>query len=141
MRTTCSERFMRAAERERALHGADAGGVGVEAEVEVAREAGQALELLLGERRAHAGDHVGDAGLGEGQHVGVALDHVDAVLLARRRLGLVEAEQGLALVVERRLRRVEVLGLLVAQGAGAEARGVRPRSSPSGNMMRPRKRS
>ena len=54
-------------------------------------------------------------------HVGVALDHVDAVLLARRRLGLVEAEQGLALVVERRLRRVEVLGLLVAQRAGAEA--------------------
>ena len=110
-----------AAERQRALHGADAGGVGVEAEIDVAGEPRETAQLLLGEGRPHARHHVGDAGLGESHDVGVALDHVHAVFLARRRLGLVEAEQGLALVVERRLRRVEVLGLLVAERARAEA--------------------
>ncbi len=59
-----------------------------------------------------------------GHHVGVALDHDQATLPGDVLLGQVHAVEDLRLLVQRRLGRVEVLGLdpvVVEQPAGTEA--------------------
>ena len=57
-----------------AQRGGLAGRVGVEAEVEAARQPAKLLQLRLGERRPHRGDRRAEAGLVEREDVGVALD-------------------------------------------------------------------
>ena len=59
-----------------------AGGVAVEGEPEALREPAELAELLLGERRAHAGDDRLEPGLAQRDHVGVALDDAGAVSCA-----------------------------------------------------------
>ena len=72
-------------------------------------------ELRFGQRRAHRGDDVGVTGLMRAQRVHVAFDDDGLFRLADRVAGQVNAEQNMALVKERRLRRVEVLGFLAGQ--------------------------
>jgi hypothetical protein len=71
--------------------------------------------LVLGEAGAAAGHHVGDAGLMQADDVRVAFHQVAQLLLHDGALGMVDAVERAALVVEYALRTVEVLGeLLVA---------------------------
>ncbi len=96
------------------LHAADrcrlAGGIRVEAEIEVAREPAELLELRFGERRAHRSHGRAEPRLVQGQDVGVALDDDGPVLLRDRGAGAVEAVDDRALAKELPLRRVDVLG-------------------------------
>ena len=101
-----------------------AGRVGVEAEVEVAREPAELLELRLGERRPHRGDHGVEPGLVEREHVRVALDDERPLLLGDRGAGPVEAVDDRALAEHLALGRVHVLrgnGIVVAEPPRAEA--------------------
>src|SRR6185312_10483495 len=70
----------------------------------------QLADLLLGERGAHDPDGVADAGLVQGQYVGVALDEDHPARLGGGGPGQVDAEQDLALVVELAVGGVQVLG-------------------------------
>ena len=83
---------------------------------------------VLGAERGAAGrDRGRDAGQVAGHHVGVALDDDRAVLAGDLALGQVDAVEQLALLVDRRLGGVEVLGLdpvVVEQPARAEADDV-----------------
>ena len=64
---------------------------------------------------------MGDAGLGQRDHVHVALGQDERAPLARRALGAVEVVEQVALVEELGLGRVQVLGAGVAQRPAAEA--------------------
>ena len=102
-----------------------AGAVGVLAEQRLRRQAGDRVDLLLGQRRAHLGDGLGHAGLMERDHVGVALDDHHPPGLGRRGAGHVLPVDDLALVEDLAVGRVEVLRLLVRlHRARAEAEDV-----------------
>ncbi len=81
-------------------------------------------DVLAPERGTAGGHRRTHAGLVAGHHVGVALDHDRLAAPGDVPLGQVDPVQELALLVERRLRGVQVLGLdrvVVEQPAGAEA--------------------
>ena len=99
-------------------------GVAVEGERQLVREPPELPELLLGERRAHAGDDRLESGLPEGDHVGVPLDDDRAVVARDPGARLVEPVDDGALREELRLGRVHVLGLqriVLVQPARLEA--------------------
>ncbi len=80
------------------------------------------LDLAGGQRRTEAGDHVLEAGLVSGHHVGVALDDDGELLPPDRALGEVDPVQRPALVEEGGRRRVEVFrSFRVGHDAAAEA--------------------
>ena len=98
--------------------------VGVEAEVEAARQPLQLLQLALRQRGSHRSHDRLEPGLAQGDHVGVALDHDRALLLRDRRAGEIEAVEDRRLVEELTLRRVDVLApqrIVVVQLARLEA--------------------
>ncbi len=103
---------------------ADARRVPVKREVEALGEPPQRGDVLARERGAAGGDRVHHARLVQRDDVHVAFHHEHAVLggdgLARE----VHPVEQPALVVERRVARIEVLGLLVAQRAAGEAHHV-----------------
>ncbi len=70
---------------------------------------------------AQGGDGIGNAELGQGDDVHVTLDHQQAFELTIGLLGLVESVKLTALVKDGGLRRIQVLGLLVAEHAATEA--------------------
>ena len=98
-----------------------AGGVGVERQDEPARQRLQQADLRLGQRGPHRGDDVGVAALVGHQRVDVALDQHDLVGPLDRRRGDIDAVEDRALVEDRVLGAVEVLGHGGAQRAPAEA--------------------
>ena len=101
------------------------GGVGVLAEQHLRREPLERVELALGQRGAHRADRLGDPGLAQRDHVGVALDEHEPPGARRRRAREVGAVDERALVEQLGLRRVEVLGLVVGrQRPRAEAEHV-----------------
>ena len=110
------------------------GGVAVEGEdhlaaelLVVVQEAPQHPGVVVAEGGAAGGDGGGDAGEVAGHHVGVALDHDGLARAADVAAGEVDAVEHLALLVDRRLGGVEVLGLdpvVVEDPPGAEADGV-----------------
>ena len=106
-----------------ALGRALAGGVGVEGQHDPAGVALEQPHVVLGERRAARGHGPGHADAVEPDDVGVALAHHD--LVGRRDVGLgpVQPVQRLGLGVDRRLRRVLVLGRVVRAGQDATADG------------------
>ena len=83
--------------------------------------AGQEVGLRGRERGAHRRDGPREARALARDAVEVALDEEDGVLFSNHVARAVEAVQELALREARRLGRVQVLGLLVAEGAGSEA--------------------
>ena len=90
------------------------GGVAIEQEYDARREALQQLRLLLGERRAERRDDVLETARVQRDDVEVALDEDRGLLLADRMARLVDAEEHLALRVDRALGRVDVLGRRLA---------------------------
>ena len=121
---------------QRRFHGperrAASGGVAVEAQDRLRGHAPEQRDLFLGESGAERRDRLGKAGLRERDDVHVALDDEDLVLVVGGLAGVVGVEQNSALVEERGLRRVQVLGRCVrVQRATAEgddpALGVRDR--------------
>ena len=99
--------------------GLDAGGVAVVEDGDVRGVALDQPHLLHGEAGAAAGHGVGDPGLVQADHVGVALHQEAGVLLGDGLLGEVDAVERAALVVERALGAVEVLGALLVAAQGA----------------------
>ena len=95
--------------------------VRVQRQHDVLREALHELDLPFGDRRAHGCGHVPDAELVAADHVHVAFDDDQLVLVARRVARSVEAVHGAALVEERCLGCVQVFRLLLRlQRARAE---------------------
>ena len=111
---------VRQREVDQPLGGGEAGAVAVEGDDGLGRELPQRLELGLGDRGAERRDGVVDAGLGERDHVHVALGDDDRAALARRGPRRPDVVERAALVEERRVGRVQVLRLL--------PRGDRPRA-------------
>src|SRR5262249_49678091 len=89
----------------------------------VHEEAAQDSDVLAAEGRTAGGDGRGDTGEVAGHDVRVALDHDGPAALGDVLLGEVDAVEDLALAVDRRLGRVQVLRAVVGlvQLAGAEA--------------------
>ena len=98
-----------------------AGLVAVEAEQDVGHHAKQPLDVLLAGGGAEGRHRIAQALLRQCDHVHVAFHHHDLVKIAAVLAYLEQAVQLLALVEHRGFRRVEVLGLLVAQHAATEA--------------------
>jgi hypothetical protein len=94
--------------------------VAVETEHELARDAEQAIEVFGRGRRAERRDRPGDAGLREADHVHVAFHDQQPLDFPQRLPRLVEPVQLPALVEQRRLGRVQVLGLALVEDAAAE---------------------
>ena len=92
------------------FRGIGAGGVGIEVDDDLRGVAPQNRHLLLGEGRSAGGDHVLNAAQKDRDAVHLALDQQGKLKLADGGARLVEIEEDLALGVERRLRRVDVLG-------------------------------
>ena len=107
--TTLTSKPCRDGERHAAQRCGLARGVAVEREPEALRQPAELLQLLLGERRAHAGDDRLEPGLAQREHVGVALDDAGAILLRDRGARTVEPVDDPALVEQLGLARVHVL--------------------------------
>jgi hypothetical protein len=98
-----------------------AGLVRVVQQIDVARVSPDELRLILGEGGAHRCDGRFDSRADEAQDIEVSLDHEHALVAPRRLLGPVEPIEQTALAEDRRLRRVEVLGLPRAEQPATEA--------------------
>ena len=95
---------------DRAEGGPAPGRVAVEAEDRLGHHAPQQPHLILGQRRAEGCDGVREARLRQRDDVHVAFDDDHAALVVGRAAGAVGVVEDGALVEERRLRGVEVLG-------------------------------
>ncbi len=105
------------------FRGIGAGGVGIEVDDDLAGEALEQVDLVLGEGGAAGGKHVLDPGEIDGDAVHLAFNEDDEVVLADGLFGLIQIEEHLPLGIERSLRRVHVLwaGLVSGvEGAGCE---------------------
>src|SRR5262249_295738 len=112
------------AKSDRGARGGPPGGVPVVAEDDPFAEPPQLFRLLRRQGRSHRGDGFLDAGAHEREVVEIALDEYRTLLPPDRVARLGEAVEGPLLLEERRLGRVEVLGLLsFGEGAAAEADG------------------
>ena len=100
--------------------GVTAGLVAVEAEQHAGHQAEQALEVFFAGGGAEGGDGVAQALLGQGDDVHIAFDHHDLVEVAIALACLEQAVKLLPLVEHRGFRRVQVLGLVVAEHPAAE---------------------
>ena len=104
-----------------AIGGAHAGAVAVEAEHRLVRHLPDEAELVLGQRRAERRHRRGKAGADHGDDVDITLDHDDGRAVMRRLARGEDVVERAALVEERRLRRVEILGRnVLLQRAAAE---------------------
>src|SRR3989344_1065606 len=113
-----------AQQRQRAHRGAHrgflSGRVAVEAENGDGDHPPDQPELRLGQRGAERRDGVADPRLGEREDVHIAFDDDDPVRLPRGGGRLVEIVERAALVEQRRVGRIEIFGLAIAQYAAAE---------------------
>ena len=109
---------------EPAVGGPGAGLVGIEGEHDPVGEPAQQVEMVLPEGGSAGSHRDGQPCDVHGDHVGVSLDNHRLVRAHDLRLGPVEAVQEPRFVIDRRLRRVEVLGSVAFEPTGAEADGV-----------------
>src|SRR6266540_6260639 len=86
-----------------------AGGVAVEAEPHARRQPPELLQLSLGQRGSHRGDHWLDPSLAQREHVRVPLDDHRSLLLRDRGARPVESVQEVAFPKELALGRVHIL--------------------------------
>src|SRR5438128_168213 len=94
--------------------------VGVEEQYRLVAVALEEAELRRSEGRAQRGDRLGEAVLVGHEAIHVPFDQQRTVLCLDRGAREVGGVEQVAFGVERRLGRVEILGLLVAEGAAAE---------------------
>ncbi len=106
---------------ERLARGAPSRVVAVEAEHHRIGETEQQPQMVGGAGRAQGGDRLREAELGQRDHVHIALGHQAIAGLADRAAGLEQAVQLMALVEDRGLGRVQVLGLALVQHPAAKA--------------------
>ncbi len=123
-----SERLAGFQQRQRSLRrpagGPLARGIAIETQHRLVRHAPQQLDLAFGQRGAERRDRRADPGANQRDHIHIAFRHHDAALFARRRPCRRHVVEHLALVEERRIRRVEIFGLLVGlQRPRAESDG------------------
>src|SRR5579883_73751 len=105
----------------RLLGGIGARRVGIEIDDDVGRELPDRLHVLCGQRRTAGCHDGGEARGGHTDRIHVAFDQDDAVLLAHALFRPVQIVEHVALLIYRRFRRVQVLGLIVGgQRASAE---------------------
>ena len=78
------------------------------------------LELAFGQCGAERRDRLADPGLVDRDHVHIAFDHDQPPGRAAGRAGAIEVEERAALVEQRRIGRVEVFGLAIAEDPAAE---------------------
>ena len=83
----------------------------------------QPFELMLGHRGAERRHRLAETGLGEGDHVHIALDRNDPPGLACRGLGAIQIVERAPLVEERRLGGIEIFRLALADDAPAKGDG------------------
>jgi len=76
------------------------GGIGVERQDHVGGEALQQPELLFRQGRPHRGDHVGEAGLMQGNDVHVAFDQDNLLSRPNSLAGFIQAVEKCSLVEE-----------------------------------------
>src|SRR5580692_11265316 len=106
---------------ERAPGSLKACAVTVEAKDELAREAKNLVQVLLGGGGAERRYRVSDAGLMQAHHVHVAFDDEQPLEVRARLSRLVDAIELAAFVKQRRFGRVQVLGLALVDDAATEA--------------------
>ena len=105
---------------EAAHGGGRAGGIAVEEQHDLVGVALEHVAVVFGQGGARGGGHVLDAGLRQANQVHIALNHQHAVLAAHGVAGVGQPVEHPALVVARRLGRVEILRFLLGlEGAGA----------------------
>ncbi len=93
---------------QRPVGGLEAGTVAIKAEDGFGHGAPEDAELVLGQRRAERRHRLAEARPVQGDHVDIAFNRDQAVVLVRGLAGLVEIVEHFALVEDRRLGRVEV---------------------------------
>ena len=76
--------------------------------------------MRFGHRGAERRDRIGDPGLVERDHVHLPFDHDHPLRLAAGGCGMVEIEQGTALVEQGRVGRVQIFGLALAEDPGGK---------------------
>ena len=76
----------------------------------------QQPNLMVRQRRTRVGHHVLQTTLVHGNHVGITLDHIDAVLFDDSFLGLIDAVEFVVLMIDFRVRRVDILLLHTLRG-------------------------
>ena len=106
---------------QRLAGGAAAGAVAVKAENHRVGEAEQLLHMLGSAGGAQRGHGIGKAQLGQRHHVHIAFGHQGVAVLAQCAARFKQAVEFAALAEHRGLRRVQVLGFVVAQHAPAKA--------------------
>ena len=84
------------------------------------REAAEQLDLRLGKAGAATGHHVADSGARNRNGVHVAFDQHREIAAAQRFLRAIQVIQHVALRIDRRFGRIQILGHVVAQGAAPE---------------------
>ena len=89
----------------------DTGRVAVVQNGDIARKARHQLDLVLGERGARRGHHIGNAGLVQRNHVGITLHQIGHVFGNNLALGLKNAVKHVALAVYGRFGRINIFGL------------------------------
>ncbi len=109
---------------EAAQRGAGPGLVGVEGQHHPLGEPAKQIEVLLAERRSACGHGHRQSRPVQRDHVGVALDHHGFSPGDDAALGPVEAVEEAGLVIDRRLRRVQVLGPIALEKPRAEPDGI-----------------
>ena len=95
--------------------------VAVVAEDDARRAAQEQCGVVARKRRAERRDDVVNARLPRGNRVHIALDDNGIARAGDRAVGTIHAEEELSLVKDRRLRRVEVLRLGIAERTSAKA--------------------
>ena len=98
-----------------------AGGVAVEAEIDVVGLAHQQAHMLGGGGGAQRGHAVADAELGKGDDVHIAFHHQYPPRFLHGGSGFVEAVEIFAFVKQRGVGRIEVFGFGIVEHAAAEA--------------------
>ena len=106
---------------QRLAGGAAAGGIAVKAEDHRIGEPEQLLHMFVGAGRAERGHRVGEAQLGQRHHVHIALGDQRIAVLTQGAAGFKQAVELTPLAKHRGFRRVEVLGLFIAQHPPAKA--------------------
>ncbi len=100
--------------------------VAVETEDRLGRQAPKHFDLLLGPAPCRARDDLRESRLGQRDHIHIAFDDDDLAGLARGLLGEVHVVELAPFGEERRLRRVQIFRLLVAQHPSLQT----PRCAP-----------
>ena len=97
-----------------------AGLIAVKTEEHILCEAEQAVEVIIGRRRAECGDAKVDALTGQTDNVHVTFDDNEPHYIAYRLTSFVQAIKFATFMKKHRLRRIQIFGFIVGHHAAAE---------------------